>query len=224
MTIGYLNTSTGSKFHFDGSIDEVAVYNSALTPEIVKSHYDNGKLGQTYCTDVAPSVLTTPAMNKAYIGYPYEGNFMASGNPQPTFSLGTSPPTGLTIADAATGEIDWLPLDNQWPTASVEVTAQNSVGADTQSVPIDLYDLCTDFMSALWPLDEATSPYTDSVGSLEATCSGAAPTNCPTLSDTDFVLGQAQAFSPADNTGLDIPADGNETVELKAFEVLHDLA
>jgi hypothetical protein len=209
MTIGYLNT--GSGFHFEGSIDEVAIYNAVLTPEIVKSHYDNGVLHQTYCTDVAPSVLTTPEMNPAYIGFPYEGNFMASGNPAPTFALGATPPTGMTISDAATGAIDWVPLDNQYPTVSAEVTAQNSVGNATQTVSVDLYDLCTDFMAALWPLDEAATPFVDSVASLEATCSGAAPTNCPTLSDTDFVSGQAQAFSPTDETGLNVAADGSST-------------
>jgi hypothetical protein len=210
MTIGYLNS--GSYHHFEGSIDEVALYDSALTPGIIKSHFDNGALGQTYCADVAPSVLTSPEMNKAIIGYSYEGNFMASGNPLPTFTLGANPPTGLTISDAATGEIDWLPLDSQYPTVSADVTAQNSVGSDTQAVPIDVYDLCTDFLSALWPLDEDTSPFVDTAGSLEASCSGTAPTNCPDSSDTDSILGKSLVFSPTDETGLDVAANSGTTV------------
>jgi hypothetical protein len=210
MNIGYLNR-VSSKFHFNGTIDEVAIYGSALTPEIVKSHFDNGSVNQTYCADVAPAVLLEPEMNIGFVGYAYEGNFMASGNPTPTFTLGSNPPTGLTIADANTGEIDWLPLDNQWPSVDVEVTAQNSVDFDTNTVSIDLYDLCGDFQPALWGLDESATPFTDSVGGLLATCSGTAPTECPTSNTTDAILSNSLAFSPVDETGLDV-ASGGATV------------
>lgn len=211
LTIGY---STGGSWPFNGTIDEVALYDTALTPEIVKSHYDNGIAGREYCADVAPTVLTEPEMEKAYVGYPYEGSFMASGNPEPTFTLGANPPTGLTITDTNTGEIDWLPLDSQFPSVDPEVTAQNSVGSDTDNVIIDLYDLCGDFQIAFWDLDETASPFVDSIGSFEAACAGSGSTICPTSSDTDAILGNSLLFAPAsgtDGTGLDIQSDGSGT-------------
>jgi len=40
MNIGWLNLSGG--FHFEGSLDEVAIYNRALSPEEISTHYNNG--------------------------------------------------------------------------------------------------------------------------------------------------------------------------------------
>jgi len=35
--------------HWDGLIDEVAIYNEALTPEQISQHYQNGLVGEGYC-------------------------------------------------------------------------------------------------------------------------------------------------------------------------------
>ncbi|MGB9714852.1 MAG: LamG-like jellyroll fold domain-containing protein, partial [Thermodesulfovibrionales bacterium] len=48
INIGWLNT--GSYYYFVGNIDEVAVYNRALTDSEVLQHYNDGNSGYGYCT------------------------------------------------------------------------------------------------------------------------------------------------------------------------------
>ncbi len=42
--------SSGYFYHFDGSIDEVAIYNRALTPDEIYQQYINGLNNEQYCT------------------------------------------------------------------------------------------------------------------------------------------------------------------------------
>lgn len=48
ITIGYRN-KTGDESYFKGAIDEVAIYNSALSAALITQHYNNGLQGKGYC-------------------------------------------------------------------------------------------------------------------------------------------------------------------------------
>jgi len=47
LNIGYI--TCGGHYNFDGKIDEVALYNKALTPSEIQEHYTNGLNGLGYC-------------------------------------------------------------------------------------------------------------------------------------------------------------------------------
>ncbi|MBL1214872.1 MAG: T9SS type A sorting domain-containing protein [Ignavibacteriae bacterium] len=49
LDIGYLNLT--NRFYFNGVIDEVALYNDALTKNEIETHYTNGLAGICYCDD-----------------------------------------------------------------------------------------------------------------------------------------------------------------------------
>ena len=60
VNIGWLNRD--SKYHLDAAIDELAIYNSALTSEVISDHY-NGGAGKSYCSDIGTSLSETDAEN-----------------------------------------------------------------------------------------------------------------------------------------------------------------
>ncbi len=55
VTFGYMNFNGTSDFHYEGVLDEVAIYNSALPPSVVAKQYDNGVLARGYCNE-APKI------------------------------------------------------------------------------------------------------------------------------------------------------------------------
>ena len=87
----YFGTYGNNDYHFNGSIDEVAIYDMALTDAQIKQHYNNGLLGKGYCdeftTDVNNNINTpvTYSLNQNYpnpfnpstiisFSIPYSGN------------------------------------------------------------------------------------------------------------------------------------------------------
>ena len=126
------------------------------------------------CTQVAP-LISSPAVTKAYVGWPYVYNVDATGNPAPVFSLLATPPSGMTI-NPGSGIIQWTPvaLGNY----EVEVQADNGVGdPDTQPFTISVLTPppCPSNIAHYWKLDETTAgSYADFYGANSATC-----TDCP---------------------------------------------
>jgi hypothetical protein len=47
LNIGWINLSR--QHHFEGTVDEVALYKRALYPNDIQQHYDKGQAGQGYC-------------------------------------------------------------------------------------------------------------------------------------------------------------------------------
>jgi hypothetical protein len=47
LNIGWINLSR--QHHFEGTVDEVALYKRALFPNEIQQHYDKGQAGQGYC-------------------------------------------------------------------------------------------------------------------------------------------------------------------------------
>jgi chitinase len=88
--------------------------------------------------DSAP-VITSSAVTTASLGGTYTYQVVATGNPEPTFSLSAAP-DGRTI-DSRTGRITWVPAFEQLGESfPVTVVATNSVGQGPQSFNVTVRD------------------------------------------------------------------------------------
>ena len=195
MNIGWFNLSPF--YCFNGILDEVAIYDAALTPTEIANHHNNGLVGTGYCEEHQVPHITSVPVTTAIVGQTYTYDVDANGSPVPTYSLVASP-AGMGI-DGTTGVISWVP--SQIGPASVTVAATNSEGQDLQSFTIDVAPktICPPKMSHLWKLDETVGqPYHDHNGT-DATCS-----NCPT--PTPGKVSGAQLF---DSDSVDVADDGS---------------
>jgi uncharacterized repeat protein (TIGR01451 family) len=201
LTIGWLDLSSG--FHFDGAVDELAVYNQALTEPEIRQRYDEGAAGRWYCEAGAyePTIVSTPK-TQTVSGELYQYDVDAAGEPAPAYTLLTYP-AGMTI-DRSTGMISWMPTAAQEGQYQVTVEARNSLGADEQTYTLRVISglYCPDDIIAYWKLDEAdgTSGYDDAFDGHDGVCAA----NCP-VSLAGQIDG-AQAFNGQD-MGIDAPAD-----------------
>jgi uncharacterized repeat protein (TIGR01451 family) len=200
LNIGWLDLSDG--FHFDGTVDEIALYDRALSPDEVQQHYNEGLAGQWYCQGAtfAPIIVSTPVTSAA-TGRLYRYDVEAVGSPVPTYAL-TIHPSGMTI-DPTTGLISWIPTAAQEGNYAVKVEASNSAGSDTQnfSIVVTAGTLCPTDMIAYWKLGETSgSTYDDFYDGHDGACAG----RCPT--PTTGHVGGAQEFNGSD-TGINVPAD-----------------
>lgn len=184
LTLGYIDLN--EYYRYDGLLDEVAMYDRALTVIDIQAHYQEGLLGLGLCeeTAVAPSIISSPITAGA-VGQIYEYDVEATGNPIPTYSLVTYPPE-MTI-DENSGLIQWTP--GFTGTYDVVVAANNSQGSDEQPFQITVVQqlTCSASMQHYWMLEEENAPYVDLVGGVEAVCG-----DCPTPGSG--VVGGAQIF------------------------------
>jgi len=195
LNIGWLNMSSYG-FHFDGIVDEIALYDRALPTSEVLQHYNEGLDGRWYCEagTFAPKIVSAPVIGAA-VGRLYIYDVEATGNPAPTYTLGTKP-GGMAI-DPATGLISWTPTSAQGGKHDVEVEASNSEGTDTQSFTV----VVAEGMIAHWRLDETSGvTYYDSFDGHDGECAG----SCPDPAIGHVNGGQAFDGSTA---GIDVPAD-----------------
>ena len=159
----------GSENYFNGIIDEVAIYNSALDASAVSKNYNNGLVNLGYCDSQNSPTITSTAMTKAFLGQLYTYDVHAIGNPSPTYSL-TSFPSGMTI-NSTSGLIQWTPTTTG--NFSVSVKAANGVSPDaTQSFTINVTEQpqCPAGMISYWKLDETSgNVYSDFYGTNNAT-------------------------------------------------------
>jgi len=65
ISIGWRNVS-GDPSYFKGSIDEVAIYNSALDAASITQHYNNGLQNKGYCGDTQPPTGSCPPSMISY--------------------------------------------------------------------------------------------------------------------------------------------------------------
>ncbi|MDY6876422.1 MAG: LamG-like jellyroll fold domain-containing protein [Chloroflexota bacterium] len=202
LNIGWLNLS--GQFHFDGILDEVALYDNPLSADDIQQHYNKGLAERWYCQSgtFAPTIVSVPVTN-ATVGRLYSYDVEAVGNPDPTYAL-TTYPSGMTI-DPATGLISWTPTLAQEGNHAVEVEASNWEGTDHQDFTIFVAEgtLCPADMIAYWKLDESSSgAYDDFYDGHNGACTGLCPT--PT---TGHING-GQEFGNGD-TGINVPADAD---------------
>lgn len=147
LTIGWLNTGGG--FHFNGKIDETAVYRKSLTDNEISLHYTNGLNGFGYGEkpESPPSITSTPPV-EARVDGTYSHQLIAAGYPEPTFSL-VSGPVGMTVSTA--GLIQWSPSSNGL--FSVELAATNTAGTGLYNYDLEVFTYPTDLI-AYWKLDQ----------------------------------------------------------------------
>jgi uncharacterized repeat protein (TIGR01451 family) len=201
MTIGWLDLSSG--FHFDGAVDELAVYNQALADAEIRQRYDEGAAGRWYCETGAyvPTITSTPE-TETVSGELYQYDVDAAGEPAPAYTLLTHP-AGMTV-DRNTGVISWMPTAAQAGEYPVTVEARNSLGADEQSYRLKVVAglFCPADIIAYWKLDEAdgVSGYDDAFDGHDGVCAA----NCP-VSIAGQIEG-GQAFNGRD-MGINAPAD-----------------
>ena len=193
INIGWLNLD--GYYRFAGAVDEVALYNQALTETEIQQHYSSG-LG--YCADIPPAVpqIISPAVTTAFAGWPYVYNVDATGSPAPTFSL-TGAPAGMTI-DVGSGVIQWTPGS----TDTITVSADNSEGTDDQTFTITVLDpsSCPADISHYWRFDETVAgSYADLRWANSAIC-----TDCP--SAVAGISNNAQLFR--ENSMVNVKNDG----------------
>ena len=125
LNIGYLKVNVGTNYYLKGSLDEVAIYNGALSADEISDHYSGGT-GQSYCND-AP-VVTNPgdktnSEGDVIVSLPIVASD-SDGDPL-TFTATQLPP-GLSI-NSGTGEISGTVsfLAYKGSTYAVEVTVSD---------------------------------------------------------------------------------------------------
>jgi len=205
INIGYLIRQGLPRRFFKGRLDEIAIYNTALTSTNVTEHYSKNISGLGVCDEYSPLITSAPNTT-AVVGQQYTYTVKATGMPTMTYSL-VSSPAGMTI-DPATGEISWTPASVN-EDGLVKIRAANSYPpADTQSYRIFLADapVCPEGIITLFKLNETGgTTYVDYYN--EHTI---AATVAPT--PTAGKLYGGQLFNAT--TLLDIPdAEGDNTFE-----------
>jgi hypothetical protein len=133
--IGSLTNGTVQYFYW-GDMDELAIFNRALSKTEIDEIRTNADLGKGLCagsSNQSPTITTT-AITSASVGNAYSYTVHATGSPSSmTYSLITAP-AGMTI-NASSGLISWTP--GSVGNFSVEVSASNGIDpADTQSFTI----------------------------------------------------------------------------------------
>jgi len=124
LNIGWL--SLDKKYTYDGIVDEVAIYNRALSDGMILGHYNLGLEGKGYCEEWAHcqvTFYTDPAglgFNITFHGQTYDNDTTGM------FSCGTS---GLATANSPTGYVF-----DRWETAGEVSVADANVNPATITV------------------------------------------------------------------------------------------
>ncbi|HLO59724.1 MAG TPA: LamG-like jellyroll fold domain-containing protein [Bacteroidales bacterium] len=199
--VGYMMRGGVARHFMRGGIDEVIIYNRALTAAEVTDHNGKGTNGIGVCDGWNPKIISI-APNKATVGTAYTYDVNATGLPSITYTLATKP-SGMTI-NQTTGVISWTPSSINTD-GFVKVVATGQVApADTQKFRIFLGQVegCPTGLISLNKFDETSGPtYFDHYNMHNATAL-VAPSSVPGK------IGNAQSFS--NNTKVDIPDNGPE--------------
>jgi len=203
LGIGYMAYDGVPDYYYDGLLDELALYSGALSEVEIQQHYLNGLAEYGYCEVFPPEITSTP-VTEAAVGWLYNYDVDAIGNPVPTYAL-TTGSTGMMI-DGNTGLISWTPDVGQEGSHNVEVEASNSEGTDTQTFSINVAEAgpCPVGMISYWKLDETSgTTFDDYYDDNNAECPG---TKCPTPAAGQVNGGQAFDGS---NDEINVPADAS---------------
>jgi hypothetical protein len=205
--IGSLTNSSPQYFYW-GAMDELAIFNRALTKAEIDEIRANADLGIGLCNIQASPEIISTAVTKATVGSAYSYTVHAKGTQTGMVYSLIKKPTGMTI-NPTTGVISWTPASIDID-AIVEVKADNGIDpADTQSFTIFLSEGggdCPDGLMALYRLNEKSGTvYADYKISHDA----AVPNGYPGPTPSTGLIGDgAQTFGA--NTRIDIPDNGTE--------------
>ena len=148
----------------------------------------------TFVLPAAPQITSVP-VTTAVVGQAYTYAVTATGSPNPTISLGSTPapPAGMQVEPGATpgtATITWTPSVPVQYEYTISVVAANGVNPDaTQAFNLRMLDGPSN-MSHYWRLNEGSgaTSFDDYYGTNDATCSAG---SCPT-SATGKVNGAQQ--------------------------------
>ena len=180
VSIGYLDQ--GNQFEFTGVLDEIALYNTALSAEQVRQNY--GAL------EIVSTPITFLELNEIYF---YDVN--SNKDPVEGFVLNNPTPNWLSLSNPdigiMTGKADTIGNFN------VQVEARNSTETATQDYVLKVRNTSNlpNNMTNYWKLDESEgSPYIDMYSGYDGTCDGE---NCP--SATAGKINGSQEFDGSDD-------------------------
>ncbi len=135
LQIGNLINGGTHLYFYKGDIDEVAIFNKALSASEISAIITSANAGVGICSvsNQAPTFTSTP-VTTASVSVAYSYTAQATGSPSTmTYSL-TTPPSGMTI-NSTSGVISWTP--SSVGDFDVTVKASNGVNPDaTQSFTI----------------------------------------------------------------------------------------
>ncbi len=150
----------------NGDLDEVAVYNYALSTTQVADHYAMGRsgtLGAAIFSDPAPALF------KSVVGLPQTFTASASGQPPLTLQWLKN---GVPIS-GANGAVLTIPSLQLSDAGTYTLTASNSIGGKVTSAPAVLTVASKPFLVHRWSFTDGT----DSVSGSNATLVGTASYN-----------------------------------------------
>ena len=205
--IGSLTNGTPQYFYW-GAMDELAVFNRALTKAEIDEIRANADVGTGLCNLQASPEITSTAVTKASVGSAYSYTVHAKGTQTGMVYSLIKKPTGMTI-NPTTGVISWTPASINID-AIVEVKADNGIApADTQRFTVFLSEGggdCPDGLMTLHRLNEKSGTiYSDYKGSHDAVVPNGYTGPTPS---TGLIGDGAQTFGA--NTRVDIPDNGTE--------------
>lgn len=138
-------------YFFNGILDEIAIYDRALSESEVREHYSKGIYNYGYCGNftLAPDIISQP-VNRCYVNKEYIYQVEALGVPAPTFNL-TGAPAGISI-NTFSGKISGIPA-----TAgdySITITANSTSGSDIQTFTLEVLESCIGNTSFYFDFEE----------------------------------------------------------------------
>ncbi len=199
ITLG--NLSPTDNFDYNGSLDEVTIFNAALSADQVKQLHSQGLVNF--------SITTTPATTAATvdIAYLYDVNTSNDVDAQGNFSLTNA--IGNMAIDVD-GIFTWTPA--AMVNTQVSIEASDGTRSDTQV--LDLKARFTDKLPAgmahYWQLDEVNpvdKTYLDANNSATPGTDALCNTGCPT--QVPGQVGNAQDFSAVVSPDLNISDDNS---------------
>ncbi len=140
LTIGDSPTSGQNGEFFDGLVDEVEVFNRALTEVEIQSIVNAGSAGKCKPPPCPTISLSPSSLPGGTVGIPYSQTITPSGGTGPyTFTLDGSLPPGLNF-NASTGEISGTPTTSSGSPFNFTLTAtdaNNCTGSRAYSITIN---------------------------------------------------------------------------------------
>lgn len=193
VNIGWLNLLSG--YHFQGTMDELAFYDSALNLENHTENYFKGTAGYGYGESLPrpPIIISSPEEQSVPSAF-YSYSPVVSAYPEATLSLSDGP-SGM-IYNTPTESFEWTP--NHYGIYNVEIQADNSAGSTSQSYNVTVLDL-PDFIYSYWTFDEGSGiRYADIINGYDAQTA----INTPAPATVAGIVGNALQFSSS--TGLEV--------------------
>ena len=132
LRIGVVNNSGTMGAYAKGQMDELAIYNRALSPTEIAAIHAAGSAGKV---GVAPTITTSSPLPPGIVGSPYSQSLAATGGTAPyTWSVASGQlPSGLALA--SDGTISGTPTTAGTTTFTVRVTGSDT-GTATKEVTV----------------------------------------------------------------------------------------